>query len=396
MWFDLLIVGILLYAIWRGASKGVVWQLAAIAALILCFAFAESLSLQLAPMINVKPPLNRWIAMLAIYIGFSFISFTLARSLKSAIDSMKFNEFDRHLGALLGLLKGIIFSLFLTFFLITISETARATVLTSQSGYAAAVILNELAPVMPKGFHEVLDSYLAELNHPGVPLHDHDDEDYGEEHDHHEGENGPFLPRFKDLPNPFSRGTEADGSNIRTTSQEPLLKEILSSIPVYLREELEGKIVDAFNSTSPEDRTEFAKQLRSQIPGVLRGVANDWKDGQPAGESQFGANGGSQADAARAKLFREIASVYSDYPEAQNSLIEEFELLLSGVPDRVVMAVLKDWRADLYLTGGDPDSQTDVTTRLDVRVVRQLELLRVPLNSLSSALQNRLHNVQKR
>ena len=106
MWFDLLIVGILIYAVWKGASKGVVWQLAAIAALVLCFAFAESLSLQLAPLINVKPPLNRWIAMLVIYIAFSFISFTLARSLKTAIDSLKFNEFDRHLGAVLGLLKG--------------------------------------------------------------------------------------------------------------------------------------------------------------------------------------------------------------------------------------------------------------------------------------------------
>ena len=390
MWFDLMIVGILLYAVWRGAAKGVVWQLAAIAALILCFAFAESLSLQLAPLINVKPPLNRWIAMLAIYIGFSFISFTLARSLKSAIDSMKFNEFDRHLGAVLGLPKGAIFSLFLIFFLITISETARATVLVSHSGHAAAVILNELAPVMPKGFHEVLDSYLVELNHPDVPLHHHD-----EGHDHQEGE-GPFLPRLKDLPNPFSRGSEGDGSHIRTTTQEPLLNEILSSIPVYLREELEGKIVDAFNSTAPEDRTEFAKQLKSQLPGVLRGVTKDWKNGIPKGDSLFGANGNPQADPAQAKLFREIASVYSDYPEAQNTLIEEFELALSGVPDQVVLAVLKDWRADLFLTGGDPDSQTDVTTRLDVRIVRQLDLLRVPLNSLDSALQDRLQNVQTR
>ena len=367
--------------------------MAAIAALILCFAFAESLSLQLAPMINVKPPLNRWIAMLVIYIGFSFISFTLARSLKSAIDSMKFNEFDRHLGSVLGLLKGIIFSLFLTFFLITISETARATVLTSHSGYAAAVILDELAPVMPKGFHDVLDSYLAELDHPDVPLHEHDDEESG--HDH-EGEKGLFPPRLKDLPNPFFRGSEGDGSTIRTTSQEPLLKEILDSIPVYLREELEDKIIDAFNSTAPEDRTEFAKQLKSQIPGVLSSITNDLQNGQPAGKNLFGANGNQPATGERTKLLREIAAVYSDYPEAQNGLIEDFELSFSGVPDQVVLAVLKDWRADLLLTGGDPDSKTDVNTPLDVRVLRQLELQKVPLNSLSSALQNRLKPVQKR
>ncbi|QDU09477.1 CvpA family protein [Gimesia aquarii] len=404
MWFDLLIAGILLYAIWKGASKGVVWQLAAIAALVLCFAFAESLSLQLAPMINVKPPLNRWIAMLVIYIVFSFISFTVARSLKSTLDALKFQEFDRHLGALLGLAKGIIFSLFLTFFVITISESARATVLTSHSGYAAAVILDELAPVMPAGFHDVLDSYLAELNHPDVPVRDRnpDEELFGDDRKH-QGEQNPFPPGSNDLPNPFFRGSEGDGSKVRTTNQEPSLKEILKSIPVYLRGELEDKIIEAFNSTAPEDREEFARQLTSRIPGVLRGVAENWQNGQPdssttSGSPLFDANRNQEEklNPERAVLLRDIAAIYSDYPEAQNSLIEEFEESLSGLPDQVVMAVLRDWRADVLLTGGDPDSKTDVTTPLDVRVLRQLELQRVSLDSLSSTLQSRLKNIQRR
>lgn len=401
MWFDLLIVAILFYAVWKGASKGVVWQLAAIAALVLCFAFAESLSLQLAPIINVKPPLNRWIAMLAIYIGFSFISFTLARSLKSAIDSLKFAEFDRHLGAVLGLLKGILFSLFLTFFLITISDSARAAVVQSHSGYAAALILNEMAPVMPNELHEILDSCLANLDHPGVPLHDHDHDDmFDDDHDHSGGSN-PFPPGTNDLPNPFFERSGGEGSKVRTTNQDSLLKEIIKSIPGYLRGELEDKVIEAYNATAPEDRDTFAKQLKTKIPGVLRGVTQDWKNGQPqtsvpAVNSEFNANGGQQTTAERTKLLQGIAAVYSDYPDAQKDLIEEFEVDLSGIPDQVVLAVLKDWRADLLLTGGDPDPQTDVTTPLDMRVVRQLELLQVPMNSLGSALQDRLQSVQRR
>ena len=403
MWFDLLIVAILFYAVWKGASKGVVWQLAAIAALVLCFAFAESLSLQLAPVINVKPPLNRWIAMLAIYIGFSFISFTLARSLKSAIDSMKFEEFDRHLGAVLGLLKGIIFCLFLTFFLITISDSARAAVVKSHSGYAAAVILNEMAPVMPKELHGVLDSCLTNLDHPGVDLHDHDDDElFGDDHDHSQhGDDNPFPPGSNDLPNPFFERSGGDGSGVRTTKQDSLLKQIIESIPGYLRGELEDKVIEAYNATAPEDRATFAKQLRSRIPGVLRGVTEQWKNGQPkaadpGNNNQFGANGNQQTAVERTKLLQTIAAIYSDYPEAQKDLIEEFEEDLSGIPDQVVMAVLKDWRADLLLTGGDPDPKTDVTTSLDKRVLRQLELQKVPLNSLGSAIQDRMQSVQRR
>ncbi|WP_339732248.1 CvpA family protein [uncultured Gimesia sp.] len=403
MWFDLLIVAILLYAVWKGASKGVVWQLAAIAALVLCFAFAESLSLQLAPVINVKPPLNRWIAMLVIYIGFSFVSFTLARSLKSAIDSLKFQEFDRHLGAVLGLLKGVIFSLFLTFFLITISDSARAAVVSSHSGYAAALILNEMAPVMPKELHGVLDSCLANLDHPGVPLHDHDDDDlFDDDHGHdHDGGGNPFPPGTNDLPNPFFERPGGDGSGVRTTKQDSLLKEIIKSIPSYLRGELEDKVIEAYNATAPEDRNTFAKQLKTRIPGVLRGVTDEWKNGQPkvtapTNNSLFGANGDQQTAVERTKLLQNIAAVYSDYPEAQKDLIEEFQEELSGIPDQVVLLVLKDWRADLLLTGGDPDPQTDVTTPLDVRVLHQLELQKVPLNSLGSALQDRMQSVERR
>jgi hypothetical protein len=42
MWYDLLTLGILMYAMFRGATKGVVWQLATIAALLLCFCSAWS------------------------------------------------------------------------------------------------------------------------------------------------------------------------------------------------------------------------------------------------------------------------------------------------------------------------------------------------------------------
>ena len=399
MWFDLLIVGILIYAVWKGASKGVVWQLAAIAALVLCFAFAESLSVQLAPMINVKPPLNRWIAMLAIYIGFSFISFTLARSLKTAIDSLKFNEFDRHLGALLGLLKGVVFCLFLTFFLITISETARAAVIKSHSGYAAAVILNEMAPVMPAELHEVLDDCLAKLDHPDVPMHHDEDDPF--HHDHQHGDDNPFPPGSSDLPSPFFEKPGGSGSDVRTTNQDSLLKDILKRIPSYLRGELEDKIIEAYNATDPKDREQFASELSSKIPGVLRTVTDNWGEGQPqvsapTDNSSFGANGAQQITSERTQLLKQIAAVYSDYPDAQKSMIEEFELDLSGLPDQIVIAVLKDWKADLLLDGGDPDPQTDVTTPLDARVLRQLQLQRVPVNSLGAALQQRMQSVQRR
>jgi uncharacterized membrane protein required for colicin V production len=187
MWYDLLTLGILMYAMFRGAMKGIVWQLATIAALLLCFFFSGSLSATLAPFIRVEPPLNRWIAMLVLYLGFSFVCFGIARVLHEGIEQMRIEALDRHLGALLGLVKGAMFSLFLTFFLVTLSHSARESIINSESGYIAAVTIDRLDPVIPGDLHALLEPYLRRLDPEGIER-EHRERRYGED-----GRDDPFV-----------------------------------------------------------------------------------------------------------------------------------------------------------------------------------------------------------
>ena len=166
MWYDLAVAAILLFCTFRGAAKGFVWQLAAIASVILCFAFAETFSVALAPYLNVNPPLNRWVSMLLLYMLCSFACFAVARGLKNGLEKAKFEDYDRHLGGLFGLLKGAGIAVIVTFFAVTLSERLRPTVLTSHSGYAAAVVMNSLAPVFPAELDKVIEPYLA--NYAGL------------------------------------------------------------------------------------------------------------------------------------------------------------------------------------------------------------------------------------
>jgi uncharacterized membrane protein required for colicin V production len=177
MWYDLLTLGILMYAMFRGAMKGVVWQLATIAALLMCFFFSGSLSHVVAPFIRVEEPLNKWIAMLVLYLGFSFVSFGVARVMHEAIENMRIEALDRHLGALLGLVKGAMFSMFLTFFLVTLSHSARESIINSESGYVAAVAIDRLDPVIPGDLHALLEPYLRRMDPRGIER-EHRDEEY--------------------------------------------------------------------------------------------------------------------------------------------------------------------------------------------------------------------------
>lgn len=182
-WYDIVMVAFLIFALIRGAMKGIVWQLAAIAAIVLCFYFSGTLSAQIAPMIPVEAPANQWIAMFALYVGFSFVSFGLARIVRGAMEKAKFEALDRHLGAVFGLVKGVAFCLVVTFFFATYSTEMHQIVEKSHSAYASAFIMDRLHPVMPEKILNVVDPYIHGLDRPGMDLkyNHHGDDD----HSHH-------------------------------------------------------------------------------------------------------------------------------------------------------------------------------------------------------------------
>jgi membrane protein required for colicin V production len=69
--YDLIMVLVLVAATVFGFWKGMAWQIASLASLVVSYFAALRFSGQLAPMFGDHAPLNRFIAMFAIYIGTS-------------------------------------------------------------------------------------------------------------------------------------------------------------------------------------------------------------------------------------------------------------------------------------------------------------------------------------
>jgi membrane protein required for colicin V production len=348
--YDFIVLGILLFATIRGAMKGIVWQLAAIAALVLCFVFAAPASAFVAPYIGIEPPLGRWITMLVIYLAFSFFCFAAARGVRGVIERMKFEEYDRHVGALFGLIKGIIFCLVLTFFLVTISSSAARRIRGSLSGDAAAIIMDRLHPVLSGDFHDAIEKYIHVLDTDELDLR------YGNEpgHEHDEESDPPGA-------------------------SDPL-EAILKKLTVGLDPEVAELVKRALANTSPENRPELIRQLEGLMPGLKRLRALEWIDGKPDTESEYDAD----------RLLVEISAVYADFPSAQEAIRADVRSALAGVPEELIRPILSDWHADLMGLDPDPDPSTGLTTSLDGRILRHLEQARVPLSTLSASLRSRL------
>ena len=68
---------------------------------------------------------------------------------------------------------------------------------------------------------------------------------------------------------------------------------------------------------------------------------------------------------------------------------------LAGVPGDVQRRVLEDWHADAMGLNNDPDPGTDVNTRIDERILRQLDRAGISLDRLNVDLKNRLSQAKR-
>lgn len=163
-YYDAVMLGVLIVAMVFGAWKGMAWQITSLAAIVVSGIVAIHFSGPLAPLFSDHEPWNRFIAMFVLYLLTSFTIWIIFRFVAGFIDRVKLKEFDRQMGALFGLAKGILFCVIITFFAVTLSENLRQVVLGSFSGRAIAVLIKNATPVLPQEVTGVLGKYIEELD----------------------------------------------------------------------------------------------------------------------------------------------------------------------------------------------------------------------------------------
>jgi membrane protein required for colicin V production len=167
--YDILMLVILTGATLFGAWKGMAWQLASLASLVVSYLVALRWSEPASHYFGKPSPWDRFLAMLVLYVLSSLIIWSLFRFVRTWIDRVQLKGFDHQLGALLGAAKGVLWCVGITFFAITLSSKARDQILHSRSGYYIAILLNRADPVIPNELHEMLDPYLKKLEHELAP-----------------------------------------------------------------------------------------------------------------------------------------------------------------------------------------------------------------------------------
>jgi membrane protein required for colicin V production len=162
--YDFLMLAVLALSTIFGAWKGMAWQLAALASLVVSAVVAVQCSGPVAPYFSVEEPWNRYIAMLVLYLATALAIWLLFRLVAGVIDRVRLREFDRQAGALFGAAKGVFWCVVITFFAVTLSESARQHILGTRSGYYTAQLIHRATPILPEEIRATLGKYIEELD----------------------------------------------------------------------------------------------------------------------------------------------------------------------------------------------------------------------------------------
>lgn len=159
--YDVAMLGVVVAGMIWGALRGITWQLASIASLLLGYAVAFPLSAELAPRFPGEPIVARGLALLVAYAVVAGGVFLVAWLLRMTLRRWKFEAFDRHLGMLVGGAVGALLGVVTTVMVISVAPQSRDPILTSFSGRQVSRFLEEIQPALPHEVREVLKPFRA-------------------------------------------------------------------------------------------------------------------------------------------------------------------------------------------------------------------------------------------
>lgn len=159
--YDLVMLIVLAATTIFGAIKGFAWQLASLASIVASYFIAYVFRNDVARMINAQPPWNLFLAMLLLYFGSSLVIWMLFRLVSTSIDKVRLKEFDRHLGAGFGLLKGMILCLIITMFAMSLlGPSQQQRIANSKSGLYISRILANADGILPAEIKTIVGPYI--------------------------------------------------------------------------------------------------------------------------------------------------------------------------------------------------------------------------------------------
>ncbi len=163
----LMLAAVLAGVIW-GVWKGITWQVASMASLVLGYLVAYPTAGQIAPNFPGNPTVAWLLALITSYVVVSASVFLAAWLFKLGLRRLKFEAYDRHLGGVLGGVGGGAVAIVATVFVVSLFPTTREPVLKSPSGRVVSKALSVAQAALPPSVRKELRPFWETAQRDGL------------------------------------------------------------------------------------------------------------------------------------------------------------------------------------------------------------------------------------
>jgi membrane protein required for colicin V production len=148
-----------------GYWKGLAWQIASVAAIIVSYIVAVNFREPVAQFIQVDEPWNRIGAMLILFVGTSLAIWTMYAQVSKSLKKMELKGFDRQAGALVGALTGALLCMVVTMFSVSLlGERAHDAIHASRVGPYVVTGITNVSAIVPEEISRITQKYVDEFH----------------------------------------------------------------------------------------------------------------------------------------------------------------------------------------------------------------------------------------
>lgn len=158
--YDIIMLVLLLGAVIFGYWKGLAWQIASVAAVVVSYFAAYRFHYQVAPYVKAQPPFNEYAAMLIIFVACSLMIWLAYAYVNRSLEKAELDGFNRQMGALVGAVLGVLLCMVATMFAVSLlGPTAHDSIFTSKFGPYVVRGISMVRSIVPEEFAGPLDPH---------------------------------------------------------------------------------------------------------------------------------------------------------------------------------------------------------------------------------------------
>jgi uncharacterized membrane protein required for colicin V production len=162
--FDIIVLLIIFLFAIRGLATGMISQIVSVGSYIVSWIISTRFSFLLAPSIPAETPWNNIGAIIILFIVTMIAIRFLHSAIKKIVVKFRLVKYDCFLGLLLGLLKGVLICMVITFFAAMLSEKSRQMILVSKSGNWISQLIVRTGYFIPEDSGKILKAQIELFN----------------------------------------------------------------------------------------------------------------------------------------------------------------------------------------------------------------------------------------